>query len=343
MSTPTPLPKKSAGKKSKLLQSIEMQVLNANSGSGGSGNGTVQWAKNNSIASTANVERAYWGKIEFPDKTVVLVNNLSFHEYCVLTETHCRQLSKLKLEFEPYQEIRPDWGKIVVKASKTFVHGIPGRLLSDIATEITLILQNGDLVAVGPETPIPIDQRHSREPDAHLVMMSDKKDYIVVVLESAYSETVVTSLEEFQDELADYFVIHTEINVVIGVYIPYVAPGIPQLPVPLSMSLIVLHRGNAIAPQVIPFGEDADHTHPIQFTIDTAILFANTTQVPGHLPRSLQFDVRKYYPRIRRAINDLRDTWKAKQENPVDDDSDYLNEDYQQKKRKKRKRKSSDG
>jgi hypothetical protein len=39
MSTPTPLPKKSAGKKSKLLQSIEMQVLNANSGSGGSGNG----------------------------------------------------------------------------------------------------------------------------------------------------------------------------------------------------------------------------------------------------------------------------------------------------------------
>jgi hypothetical protein len=74
------------------------------------GDDSVEWAMNSPIASTANVE--------IPNKTVVLANDLSFHEYCVLREIRCRQLSKLKLEFEPYRQSRPNWRKIVVKASK---------------------------------------------------------------------------------------------------------------------------------------------------------------------------------------------------------------------------------
>lgn len=71
---------------------------------------------NDPIASVANVERAYWEKLETPKETVFLAKNLILIEYGVLTEMYCRQLSKLKLEFEFCDESRPDWEKIIVRA-----------------------------------------------------------------------------------------------------------------------------------------------------------------------------------------------------------------------------------
>jgi hypothetical protein len=140
-------------------------------------------------------------------------------------------------------------------------------MLSDIVSEINFILKNRNFVQTRAATKIRINRWQSREPDAHIIVMGEEKDNIVAVLESAYSETATTSLEEFQDELSNYFVICAGINVVIGVFNPFIAPGIPRLAVPLSMSLIVLHRGNGIAPQVIQFGEDAGQTDPVLFTI----------------------------------------------------------------------------
>jgi hypothetical protein len=303
------------------------------------------YSMNASIASESNVERAFWEKLETPEKTTVLSENLSFNEYRVVTEMYYRQLSKLKLEFEPYDENRPNWGRIIVKASKTPVHGIPTALLGEISSRVHLILQRENILSPRAETRIRRDARHYREPDAHMVVRTGVNRFIVAVLESAFSQTVQTSLDEFQEELAEYFVNEAHINVALGVYIPYVAPSAIHLPVPLRMILIVLHRDDAIAPQVIPFGENANHDNPILFTIDTSTLFANAAPVPANLPQSLQFDIRDYYAEIRNSINDLRDEWRTMQESRDDDDDDDNDDDdddydTKQKKRTNRKRKN---
>jgi hypothetical protein len=242
---------------------------------------------------------------------VVLAENLSFNEYYVLTEMYRLQSSKLKLEFEPYDENRPNWGRIIVKDSKT---GILSGLLGEISTSVHLLLQREDLLSPRGGTRIRRDARHYREPDSHMFIGAGANRFMVAVLESAFSQTVGTTLDEFRDELAEYFVIGDHINVALGVYIPYVAPSAAQVPVPLQMTLIVLHRDDAIAPKVIPFGENADHENPILFTIDTPTLFANAALVPENLTQSLHFDIRDYYSEIRNYINDLRDDWRTMQE-----------------------------
>jgi hypothetical protein len=77
-----------------------------------------------------------WEKLDSPEKIIVLGEHLNFKDYQVLVERYCRQLSKLKLQFEPHSQIKPDWGRIIVLASKTRVHGIPSGLFSDIALRI---------------------------------------------------------------------------------------------------------------------------------------------------------------------------------------------------------------
>jgi hypothetical protein len=173
---------------------------------------------------------------------------------------------------------------------------LEGLKQEDIVSDINAIVQNTRLLSVGPGIPIS-DQsgRFFREPDAHMVLSLEENDFIIAVLESLYLETASTSLDDFQRELEYYFEIHSQINLVIGAYIPFRQS--------LSMNLIVLHRDHSIAPQVISFEKDTF------FTIHIPTLFSNAAPVPEILLQYLNVDFKSYYPRIRNA---LREDWKIR-------------------------------
>jgi hypothetical protein len=202
---------------------------------------TVSYSSSSSrldrIASWSNVDRAYWEKLEFPTKTVVLADHVSLEGFDALKEGYIRELTKLKIDFVPSSD-DPEWGSIVVRASKTRVHGISTGIFSRVyANLLRFFLQDSYIVECRAETSIG-NAHPYREPDAHLLLhTAENLTCIIAVLESAYSETATVSQEEFEDELRWYFENNDEINLVIGSYVTYIPPS-HELPDQLPMTLI---------------------------------------------------------------------------------------------------------
>jgi hypothetical protein len=107
-----------------------------------------------------------------------------------------------------------------------------------------MILHNENLISVRSRIPIHDETcnfscriKRIRETNAHLVIKGKMNSCIVAVLESVFSETGRISLDEFQIELAEYFEMIQQINLVIGAYIPYNSLFLnSEFPVSLSMT-----------------------------------------------------------------------------------------------------------
>jgi hypothetical protein len=136
------------------------------------------------IASRANVNRAYWEKVDDPAKTVVLANSLSRADFQSLNEIYFRELSCLKLKLVPIED-DSDLGRVIVRASKSSVDGIPSGLLSRLVIVIAGLLQ--DPFSIESRSGTTITNCDDPEPDAHIIIRDSKQvARIRVVLESVH-------------------------------------------------------------------------------------------------------------------------------------------------------------
>jgi hypothetical protein len=286
------------------------------------------------ISSYNNVNRAYWELLDFPTKTVILADRVHRNEYYALEEKYVRELTSLKLEFDPSQE-DPDWGKIIVKAVKTRVHCIPTELMSDIVTTLSR-LQNNFVVRTGAELRVEFrsNRKRSREADSCIILRTASGPRFIAVFESAYSESAMVTEQEFEKGLSWYFENDDDINLVIGVYVTYTPPNM-ELPDRLPMLLIVLHRNDSIDPQRISFGQDANHSRPIEFTVDCPTLFG-MDEIPIGFPQFFTIDIRYLLPDILSQINSLREKRRTYKK-----DSEESSEDGDELKASKKKKKPS--
>lgn len=167
------------------------------------------------IASSSNVNRAYWEMMEFPTKGVILADHVSLKDYCALKDEYIRELASLKLDFVPEID-DPDWGSIIVRATKTNVHFAATVLIYDIATTFDRLLKQYR-IQTGGEARIKdrLHPKHSRESDASIVVHSLNGRRIIAVLEAAYSESAKISEQEFEEDLKWYFESSDHINLVL--------------------------------------------------------------------------------------------------------------------------------
>jgi hypothetical protein len=287
------------------------------------------------ISSCENVSRAYWELLDFPTKTVILADQVHRKEYYALEEQYVRQLSRLKLEFDPTQN-DPDWGRIIVKAVKTRVHCIPTELICDIAMTISQ-LQNDFIVRTGAELRVDdrLNPNQSRASDSCIILRTESGLRFIAVLESAYCESAKMTEQEFEKGLSWYFENDNDINLVIGVYMVYTPPSM-ELPDCIPMTLIALHRNNSIDPQRIPFGQDANHNQPIELTVDCPTLFG-LEEIPTGFPQSFTIDIRYLLSDILSQINYLREMSQICKKDS--EDGDGLKTPKKEKKPPKKRRK----
>jgi hypothetical protein len=270
------------------------------------------------IASNDNVNRAFWEVLDFPTKTVILADHVTRKEYFALEERYVRELASLKLEFDSSLD-DPYWGKIIVRAVKTRVHCVATLLLSKIVRTLSR-LQNNFEVDSGGECKVRYrsNPNKSRESDACIALLNTDDLRFIAVLESAYSESAKITEQEFEQGLRWYFENDDDINLVIGVYVTYIPPSM-ESPDHLPMVLVVLHRNDSIDPQRIHFGQDADHSQPIEFTVDCPTLFG-MNEIPTEFPQVFTIDIRYLMPFILSEIHALREMRKNDSEESLEDD-----------------------
>jgi hypothetical protein len=260
------------------------------------------------LLSRIELEDAYFRKVEFPEVRIVLKENVRLEDFEYFEEHQQIMLSELKLVFEPSLEDENVGSIIVEKLRKTPAHSSATIFFNFLRDRLVPFMEDLSGLGSRSEDNFTGEDEHGnvkdKEPDAVFVVRDRTgQGRRRIVLEVGYSEPRESLLHSARDW---YFQNAQEVNITVGIDISYVPPS-HDLPDQISMTMVIFHREDAIPPQEISFGEDADRSQHIMAGFDSRALFGNDDdEIPSGIPPVVQVDIRILTPWILEGIHRSR-------------------------------------